>query len=131
MKETERSAGKHLIIDALVENPELLENIPFLHETFIKLVEILSMTILQYPNFLFVPKNEELVGQDDDEGGVSGFCMITTSHLSIHTWPLRGRFSMDIFSCKDFDAGKALKFVSEAFRTVSVSSTIVERTWPS
>ena len=39
----------------------------------------------------------------EDEGGVTGVCVLSTSHCAIHTWPLRPFFVMDIYSCRDFD----------------------------
>ncbi|MCC7534917.1 MAG: S-adenosylmethionine decarboxylase [Deltaproteobacteria bacterium] len=40
----------------------------------------------------------------EDEGGVTGVAVLSTSHCSIHTWPLRPFFVMDVYSCRDFDA---------------------------
>ena len=43
-----------------------------------------------------------------DEGGVTGICVLSTSHCSIHTWPLRPFFVMDVYSCRDFDPADRL-----------------------
>ena len=39
----------------------------------------------------------------EDEGGVTGVCVLSTSHCTIHTWPLRPFFVMDVYSCRDFE----------------------------
>ena len=39
----------------------------------------------------------------EDEGGITGVAVLSTSHCSIHTWPLRSFFVMDVYSCRDFD----------------------------
>ena len=39
----------------------------------------------------------------DDEGGVTGALVLSTSHCTIHTWPLRKKFVFDLYSCRDFD----------------------------
>lgn len=38
----------------------------------------------------------------EDEGGVTGITVLSTSHVSIHTWPLRGLYVLDVYSCRDF-----------------------------
>jgi len=57
-------------------------------------------------------------------------CQITTSHISLHGWPLRGAFMMDIFSCKDFDAEAALALVKEGLGVVNWNVTRVDRVDP-
>ena len=47
-----------------------------------------------------------------DTGGISAFCMISTSHIAIHYFELTKTFQMDIFSCKRFDAEKAFNVVN-------------------
>jgi S-adenosylmethionine decarboxylase len=40
----------------------------------------------------------------EDEGGVTGVAVLSTSHCAIHTWPARdGFFVLDVYSCRDFD----------------------------
>jgi|GEM_PF-93954 len=41
------------------------------------------------------------------ESGITGFVIIAESHISIHTYPEKGHAFIDIFSCKEFDTGKA------------------------
>lgn len=39
----------------------------------------------------------------EDEGGVTGVAVLSTSHCAIHTWPARdGFFVLDVYSCRDF-----------------------------
>jgi S-adenosylmethionine/arginine decarboxylase-like enzyme len=49
----------------------------------------------------------------EDEGGVTGVCVLSTSHCSIHTWPLRSFFVMDVYSCRDFDPSAVEKHLTE------------------
>lgn len=71
------------------------------------------MKIIMGPDFLEVPLDETKLQSDkfQDEGGITGMCVISTSHMSIHCWPIRKCFSMDVFSCKDFDANKAKEII--------------------
>jgi hypothetical protein len=67
---------------------------------------------------------------EDDEGGVSYIQMLTTSHVSIHCWPLRSRFSFDLFSCKNFDPTKVITSVHKSFEVVDMCYHVIERSWP-
>ena len=57
----------------------------------------------------------------EDEGGVTGVVVLSTSHCSIHTWPLRklqpGRemFVLDVYSCRDFDPAVVEGLLMEMF----------------
>jgi len=39
----------------------------------------------------------------EDEGGISIQALISTSHITLHTWPARSAFMFDLVSCKSFD----------------------------
>lgn len=51
----------------------------------------------------------------DDEGGVTGVCVLSTSHCSIHTWPLRQFFVMDLYSCRDFNEALVTEAIHHHF----------------
>jgi S-adenosylmethionine/arginine decarboxylase-like enzyme len=71
-----------------------------------ELIDILGMRILGTPHMYEVETEIAKLGVEpfEDEGGVTGVCVLSTSHCSIHTWPLRPYFVMDVYSCRDFDA---------------------------
>jgi len=122
-------AGLHLLVDGYVRdgntlNPDTICNL------FDRLVEALKMQYLQPPMALRVPLDPDKLAGGEDEGGWSVVCQITTSHISLHGWPLRGAFMMDIFSCKDFDAEAALALVKEGLGVVNWNVTRVDRVDP-
>jgi S-adenosylmethionine decarboxylase len=65
-----------------------------------------GMRPLAPPTTFDVPLEIEKLGGEvfEDEGGVTGFIVLSTSHCAVHTWPLRSFFVFDLFSCRDFDA---------------------------
>ena len=67
------------------------------------------------------------VGSKPQDWGVSGFVLIAESHISVHTFPARNYINVDIFSCKRFDAEKALAEVKEFFSLKDVKSWTLER----
>src|ERR1700691_2610175 len=75
-------------------------------ETMLRgLVDLLGMRLLGAPHLFEVETEIAKLGVEpfEDEGGVTGVCVLSTSHCSIHTWPLRPFFVMDVYSCRDFD----------------------------
>jgi S-adenosylmethionine/arginine decarboxylase-like enzyme len=142
-------AGWHLTYDAVV-NPEKsgqLGDVVFLKKVFLDLVELLDMKVLVAPTFKTVPlEPAKMGGTLEDDGGVTGTCIITTSHLSIHTtshlsihttshlsihtWPLRHRFALDVFSCKEFSSSATDEFLQSRFNVKIRSSHWIVRHWP-
>jgi S-adenosylmethionine decarboxylase len=124
-----RIFGLHLLIDGFVNDGKTLYP-DYIYDLFDKLVIELKMQYLQKPIVMRVPLDESKLFTDDDEGGYSGICQITTSHISIHGWPLRKAFMMDIFSCKEFDKEKAENIVLELLNINSYSSNLIKRYGP-
>jgi S-adenosylmethionine decarboxylase len=125
------SAGVHIILDGFVKDPSVF-NSDDLTSTFKKLAEALEMNIIMGPDFLEVPLDPTKLQSDvfQDEGGITGMCVISTSHMSIHCWPIRKCFSMDVFSCKDFDSDKAKQIIWDLLGVESGDYMVVNRTFP-
>lgn len=123
--------GLHLIADGSVPAPRVKEAFSRkgLITLMLDLVKVLDMQLIWGPKFKSVKIEPKRLTGDvfQDEGGISGVCMIGTSHISIHVWPLRRHFSMDVFSCKTFDEEKAKKTVERHFGAETVAWTTVRR----
>ncbi len=125
-----RSVGRHLLIDGFCRESAPLGDASKLESLFRRLVGTLDMEILVPPVTREVPLDPAKLATGSDEGGITSFCVITTSHVSIHTWPLRRFFSMDVYSCKDFDTEAALAVIREELGVTSVRCTNIVRTAP-
>lgn len=129
------SAGLHIVMDAYVRDPAVFtkENLEVL---FVKLTGALDMKPLDVPMVYEVPvdpavlERVKLTGNFEDEGGITGIQVISTSHLSLHAWPLQSFFSLDAFSCKDFDEDVALKVIREHLGVASENTTVIARKKP-
>ena len=66
----------------------------------------------------------------DIGGTVTGMVVISTSHIGIHTWPLRNRFSMDVFSCREYNEDDVQTFLKERMNVKKRSSHWIRRVWP-
>lgn len=124
-------AGLHIILDGYVRDPSVF-NAPALKNAFEKLAEELEMKIIMGPDFLEVELDPTKLQSEtfQDEGGITGMCVISTSHMSIHCWPIRKCFSMDVFSCKDFDADKAKNIIWDLLGVDEGNVITVNRYFP-
>jgi S-adenosylmethionine decarboxylase len=70
-----------------------------------EMIDLLGMRMLGEPHLYEVETEIAKLGVEpfEDEGGVTGVCVLSTSHCTIHTWPLRPFFVMDVYSCRDFE----------------------------
>jgi S-adenosylmethionine/arginine decarboxylase-like enzyme len=129
------SAGVHVTIDAFVHDPKVFGT-DRLRALFHGIVEALNMTILIGPDFIEVPididtlRRSQETGVFEDEGGITGLCVINKSHIAIHCWPLQEFFSMDVFSCGDYDPEVPLALVRSELGVKSESVQIINRRKP-
>jgi len=125
-------AGWHLTYDGIVNSKHAVKlyDVEFLQKVMLELVDELNMEVLVGPRFHRVEFQPENLETDADEGGVTGMVVITTSHISIHTWPLRERFSLDVYSCRKFDEYKTVSWLSEKFNVKRRVTHWIPRHWP-
>lgn len=62
-----------------------------------------------------------------DPIGVSAIAVITTSHLSVHTWPEYGYAAVDIFSCQEDIPGEISRILSGLFGARKTKTRIISR----
>jgi len=96
----------HLILDAVgVENKYLTDK-EFLKKFLKEIVKLVNMNILYGPIAVEgVPENP----------GLSTFCIIDFSHISIHTFTETKEIYVDVFSCMPFDYSKIEKYLIKKF----------------
>lgn len=92
--------GLHYLIDFEQVPFEILNNEVKLKFVFESALGIAGMTIIDSKFHKFEPQ------------GHTGFYLLSESHLSFHTWPEKGTFSIDLFSCGNNKlTKKAVKFI--------------------
>ena len=84
-----KKSGIHIIANFYnCKNAGLLIDKSLLSELMIKSIEENSMNILDSSFHKF------------DEGGITGYVLLSESHVAIHTWPERDNYlTLDIFVC--------------------------------
>jgi len=98
--------GPHLTLDFYNCDKEKLSNTKFIFKLLDELPGILGLTKISAPivNFYTTPTP-----------GISGFILISESHITVHTFVEEGFAAIDIFSCKEFEVEKAINYLTEAF----------------
>ena len=65
----------------------------------------------------------------EEKGGLTAFQVLGESHLSIHTYPSRRAFSLDLFSCRAFDYELCFDVVRLALMGGRMKISVVERSF--
>ena len=116
-----REFGQHLTIDAANCNREKLADQSLVYDILNKLPNKLNMTKMSLPHVV------KWLDPGATIEGISGFVMIAESHISIHTFPEKDYVFIDVFSCKPFDVGNAVKLLVSAFESKKFTKKIVGR----
>src|SRR5580658_7094067 len=105
----------------------LLADVKNVEEMLRELIALLGMRLLGAPHLYEVGTEIAKLGVEpfEDEGGVTGVCVLSTSHCSIHTWPLRSFFVMDVYSCRDFDPALVEQHLATSLGAYDVQVTDV------
>ncbi|HET9109768.1 MAG TPA: adenosylmethionine decarboxylase [Ktedonobacterales bacterium] len=113
--------GPHLIIDGSRCNTQKLADRILVEQVLNDYPAAIGMTKIGGP-YMF-----EYQAPDPAYSGVSGLVVIAESHIAIHTFPELDYFTMDIFSCKNFDHEKAIAYIKEAFDVQEMDRMLVQR----
>ena len=86
-------------------NPQQLGSPAVVESMLTSLVDELGMRLLGQPQMFEVEQEIAKLNVEpfEDEGGVTDIAVLSTSHISVHTWPLQREFVMDVYSCRPFD----------------------------
>ncbi len=111
----------HLIIEGRGGDWHALQDLDALHQLLDTLPSQIAMTKIMAPVVM------RYVGSVPQDWGLSGFVMIAESHIAAHTFPQRGEVSIDVFSCKTFDAARVCELFVEAFGLAEIESCVLRR----
>jgi S-adenosylmethionine decarboxylase len=108
--------GVHLIIDGVMERSLGKSEIERL---LVELPSKIDMNILAGPI---------VVKGTSNNPGWTGFVIVDKSHIVIHTFDEGGLISIDVFSCKPFEANVVLHYLRSQITLTNVNSQILTRT---
>ncbi|MFA6226983.1 MAG: adenosylmethionine decarboxylase [Candidatus Paceibacterota bacterium] len=82
-----RIIGTHYIVDLFGCNRKQINSSDFLKKVLMESINGTDIKILNHAFYSFDPQ------------GVTGFFLLSTSHMSFHSWPEHEYISIDIYSC--------------------------------
>ena len=118
--------GVHLTLDLAECDNARLADLDGIFRLLDGLPAALGMTRVA-PPYVF-----RYCGKVPADRGITGFVAIAESHISIHTFSVKGYAFADVFSCKAFDADAAERLIVAALgcRRVVRASTLRGRDFP-
>ena len=111
--------GPHLMLDCYGAPPEALSDVSLIFDFLDKLPSMIGMQKIGSPQIARF--------EDEALAGVTGIIMIVTSHISIHTYALKGCFFLDVFSCKPFEPAIVIAEVNKRFKPEHTNIAFVQR----
>ncbi len=113
--------GPHLMLDLNDCDVELLKDLDHCASILNDLPDHIGMTKITQP---YCFRYSGLVPEDE---GITGMVIIAESHISIHTFPIKGYAFIDVFSCRDFDVDEARDYLIKAFKSQDPQTFVTER----
>ena len=108
--------GRHVLFELYGCDPDLLKNVNVVRDEMVEAARRAQATIVAVTFHEFNPI------------GVSGVVVISTSHMSIHTWPEHRYAAVDLFSCGEVVQPQvAIDYLSRALLAERVSVVEVQR----
>jgi S-adenosylmethionine decarboxylase len=111
----------HVTIDGFGGDREKLASEELVRELLDRYPGEIGMTKISEPHV------RTYIGEKPEDWGVSGFVLIAESHITIHTFVEHRQVWVDIFSCKEFDATKAILDIKRAFGLKDITTRLLER----
>jgi S-adenosylmethionine decarboxylase len=82
--------GSEWLVDAAGCRPESLKSVEALQTLFARVIGELDLHPIHEPRFHVFPS----------PGGITGFVMLTESHLACHTYPEHGVITINLYCCR-------------------------------
>jgi len=105
MKKQLKPKGVHYTVDFFGCDPHQLDSLDFWQKSLPQAAAAADMEILHSYFHQFDPQ------------GITGFLLLSSSHISFHTWPEYNYVACDIFSCShDEETFRAVEYLKKAVR---------------
>lgn len=107
--------GKHYLLNLCGCSLSLLDNEFFLRDLLENVATACGAQVLQTMSYQFDPQ------------GVTAICLLSESHISIHTWPEKGEAAVDVFTCGYSNPKIACDIIIEQLNAETYKLDYVER----
>ena len=110
--------GNHLIFDG--DSQKNISDISFIEQFLSDLVNEIEMRPISKPMVMHHHAEPETEG-------ITGTIFLAESNITIHTYPNKKWFALDIFSCKEFKLDRAKQFIIERLKVTDYSTKTIRR----
>ncbi|MFC1993644.1 S-adenosylmethionine decarboxylase [Chloroflexota bacterium] len=114
----------HLIIDGYGADIRKIQDAELIYQLLDKYPAQIGMTKTG------LPKVSRYNRTRPKEQGISGIVGLAESHISIHAFPQQSYVSIDIFSCKEFNAAQAVADFQDKLGLTKVETRLINRPQP-
>lgn len=114
-QETEHRQARQLIVDLYGCPPACIDDVDYIRDVIHQVCGYIHAGIVEECYHKFEPI------------GISAVAVITTSHISVHTWPEHGYAAVDIFSCTEEIPEKVCGRLAELLQAEESVTRTVER----
>jgi len=111
--------GNHLIVDGCSEAN--LASQKFIKKFLLELVSNVKMKPISKPFVIYYNADKK------SESGVTGIIILAESNITIHTYPDKNWFCLDIFSCKEFEIKKTVNYIVDRLKVVNYKKKVIRR----
>lgn len=113
---TQEVLGVHHIAELCDCNESLLNNSEFISNSLKEAITYSNATLLEEVKYEFTPQ------------GITAVCLLSESHISIHTWPEKRYAAVDIFTCGSHThPEKACEYMINALESKQPKMTVLNR----
>lgn len=95
--------GNHLILDGFSEAN--MGDVDFIRKFLLESVKKLRMNTISKPLVLYHKAKEK------SESGITGIIILAESNITIHTYPEKKWFCLDVYSCNEFNIKKIVNYL--------------------
>jgi len=113
--EERTTLGKHYLLNLYNCDKGLLDNENFIRLMLENAALLAGATILETISYKFQPQ------------GVTAVCLLSESHISIHTWPEKGSASVDVFTCGETNPSVGGTYIRETLKCDAFETQLVLR----
>lgn len=104
--------GYSYLLDMYDVKPEYCDDLERHYRFLEGLVVLLDMTKMSAPVVMHGPRDSDNKELFPDKAGVSGWVPLIESGIQIHSCAPTKFITLDVYSCKQFDAAKVLAYAS-------------------
>lgn len=112
----------HVMLDCYGANTTLLENLKYVNKVMNEIPYVLGITPVNPPTL--IPYNYGKVREDD---GVSAFVILEGGHLTIHTFPHRKAYFLDIYAVVDINTDVLIDYLRDSLPFNEKTSILNDR----